>query len=65
MELLEEVKENLSKLENCTKPHDFSIDMDKKKPFNKRYVCTKCGGYVWQSNKIWYERGLSDSKIIK
>lgn len=64
-QLIEEVKVNMDKLNHCEAPHDFSIDMDKGKPINKRFQCTKCGGYIWEIDKIWYERGLLDSLKIK
>lgn len=59
--LLAGVLENNKKINGCKKPHDFSIPMKLNKKFNRGFICTKCGGYTWEINKVWYEKGLADS----
>jgi len=60
-EAVERAKENITKLNSCSKPHDFSIPTSES-PFFAKHECSKCGGKVDSASKIWYERGLEDAK---
>jgi len=70
--ILVEVKANMALLETCQR-HDFSIVIDRrtKQPienpapsqrFGAKFKCTRCGGIVDGSARIWYDRGLNDAK---
>jgi hypothetical protein len=57
------IKENSKKLEACPK-HDFSIDLEPNKKFNKKYQCTCCGGTVYDQAKYWYEKGFGHGSKV-
>lgn len=59
--IFEEVKANKKLLDNCVRPHDFSIDASPNKPLFKKWKCSKCGGTVESQFKKAYEEGLKDS----
>ena len=56
----QEVKANAKTLDECGGPHDFQ-SQDPGKPLAK-YRCTKCGGVVDGTDKLWYERGLEHGR---
>lgn len=60
MGIYETVKANQLKLSEC-KLHDFSIDVVPHTNINKSWKCTKCGGKVNASAKLWYETGMQQS----
>ena len=53
--IIEEVKENSSKLNSCIGPHDF-----KRKDHNWSY-CKKCGGKLSPISAHWYMKGIKDA----
>jgi len=70
--ILAEIKANTARMENCSR-HDFSITLDRrtKQPienptpaqrFGAKFKCTRCGGIVDGLARIWYDKGLKDSK---
>lgn len=61
MEIFQEVKENHKKLDACER-HDFSIDLNSERPMGKKYQCTRCGGWVDETKKTWYEKGLAHAE---
>lgn len=65
------IKANTALLDSCSRPHDFSVCLDRytaqpiKDPtpaqrFGAKWGCSKCGGYVNGIDKSWYNRGLAD-----
>jgi len=71
--ILVAIRSNQKLLEECTKPHDFSVCLDRhtKQPikdptpaqhFGAKWGCSKCGGYVDSIDKSWYNKGLQDAK---
>jgi hypothetical protein len=62
-EIWNEIQENHKKIESCNK-HDFSIDLNPDKKFDKKYQCSKCGGHVDAIKKSWYEKGLKHGAVI-
>jgi hypothetical protein len=69
----EEFRLNRKRLDECTKPHDFSLTEEKDVWANcvdgsklyRRYTCANCGGKVSATDKHWYEQGLSHGKECK
>jgi hypothetical protein len=57
-----QVQENIRKLEGCTGPHDFSVELEPRRSLLKRWQCTRCGGSCDSTAKYWYERGLKDGR---
>jgi len=55
----EDVKENEKKLKECSKPHEFKREENKR--FND-FICSLCGGKVGASSAKWYSEGLKDGK---
>jgi hypothetical protein len=71
--ILVEIRANQKRLDECPKPHDFSIAIHRRtnepminpKPnetFGCKWRCSKCGGQVDFSDKGWYVRGLLDGQ---
>ncbi len=71
-EVWAEVQANKALIESCSKPHDFSICLDRKtkqpienptpmQRFGAKWKCSKCGGVVDNMHKINYEAGIKDS----
>lgn len=59
---INEVLQNLDKLDACAGPHDFR-DCTPAKRMGKYYECSKCGGMVDQRCHDWYQRGLKHGKV--
>jgi len=55
-DIVDKVKENNIKLDNCSR-HNFVCVSSDQNTF-KRYQCLNCGGFVSNSDKTWYEKGL-------
>jgi len=55
------------RLEECEGPHDFQCDRSLIPLHLQKYICSKCGGWVGHTEKVWYERGLEhkDKLIAK
>lgn len=74
--IFQEVKANSKALDECRSPHDFSICIDRRtkeevsnptphQRFGAKWKCSKCGGTVDSTTRIWYEKGISHaSKIL-
>jgi len=71
--ILQDIRHNRTLLESCSKPHDFSICLDRtsKQPlscptpqqqFGAHWKCSKCGGRVDSLARIWYNLGLTHSR---
>lgn len=60
----EQVQENQARLNKCPL-HDFSIDTEPERTWNKRFECVHCGGQVQSQAKFWYERGIANEKARK
>jgi hypothetical protein len=61
-EVWNEVQENHRRLDLCVVPHEFTVDITPDRTLFKRWACSKCGGQVDAPGKLWYERGLKDSR---
>lgn len=61
--LIEEIKENSKRLEQCAGPHDFSVDLTPQKVLGKRWQCTKCKGTIETLPRMWYQRGLKHGQM--
>ena len=55
----EQVKANAATLDACAGPHDFQRLEER---LLSKYRCTRCGGTVDGTDKLWYERGLKHGK---
>lgn len=53
--IMQEVKDNHKKLDNCKSPHDF---IKKTEELFPKYVCKKCGGEIEHGEYYWYKLGL-------
>ena len=73
-EVWQEVKANTAILNGCSKPHDFSICLDRHtkqvienptpmQHFGAKWKCSKCGGIVDNLRKMHYNEGLKDAKL--
>lgn len=59
--LLEEVKVNIRRLDECPGPHEFKED---EKRFMKRsFLCTKCQGRIDFLQNHWYQKGLGHGRM--
>lgn len=56
--IIEEIRHNRQLLEGCPR-HDFSEEV--KQPYRviSKWKCSKCGGIVDYSEKLWYEKGIA------
>lgn len=72
--IFQEVKANSALLDACSKPHDFSICIDRRtkqvldnptpaQRFGAKWKCSKCGGVVDGLRKISYCDGLKDANL--
>lgn len=61
IEIFEQVRQNRETLKSCDF-HDFSIDLEPKSIFKKKFKCTRCGGIVDSNEKDWYECGLKHGR---
>jgi len=53
--VLDNVKVNIKRLDDCVGPHDFQI-IDGSVP--RKFRCSKCHGEVSSSAAMWYSKGL-------
>jgi ribosomal protein L37AE/L43A len=60
-----EVQENARRLESCTVPHNFTVDITPDRTIFKRWACAKCGGSVDDGAKSWYARGLAHAEQVQ
>jgi hypothetical protein len=54
--ILQEVKENIARLDSCPGPHIF-VDINPPRTLVKNYLCTKCHGTVDSHAYRWYSKG--------
>lgn len=57
-EVVREIHDNLKKLKNC-KSHNFNIDLTPKREYAKKFQCSNCLGTVGETEKRFYEQGVS------
>lgn len=58
IKIMEDIQRNRQTLESCSR-HDFSEEVEQPHRINKKWKCSRCGGIVDYSEKLWYERGLA------
>lgn len=58
--LVEQIRENLDKLDRCAGPHAFeSLPNPGRSLLARRYRCANCEGEVDVTAHRWYQRGLA------
>lgn len=56
--IIEEIRHNKRLLEGCPR-HDFSEEVKQPHRVISKWKCSKCGGIVDYSEKLWYEKGIA------
>lgn len=57
-QIINNVRENLKKLDGCIGPHEFKLH-------DNRYTCLKCKGTVDKQAHYWYQHGINHGRQDK